>query len=205
MHANAETTRVTGFSQAGSTPSQRWSQDDPRYRRQRRHADHPQLHHRAIPARCHPDPWWKPDCATRTAHWPSLTISYPGLLATGADAEQLKEAVAAVRRQIAFYGATPAYRSVLELHGWGDLHTELHRLSRLGDWDTMSGLIDDEVLNTVAVACEPDQIGGVVLRRFEGLVDRFTLYAPYALSEDVRSTVTADLHRERPRREQAWS
>ena len=37
-----------------------------------------------------------------------------------------------VRKQIAFYGSTPAYRKVLELHGWGDLHTELHRLSGRG-------------------------------------------------------------------------
>ena len=41
-------------------------------------------------------------------------------------------AAAATRKQIAFYGSTPAYRRVLELHGWGDLHTELHRLSQAG-------------------------------------------------------------------------
>ena len=35
-----------------------------------------------------------------------------------------------VRRQIAFYGSTPAYRSVLEMHGWGELGVELNRLSR---------------------------------------------------------------------------
>ena len=48
----------------------------------------------------------------------------------------------ATRKQIAFYGSTPAYRKVLDLHGWGDLHTELHRLStrgRLGRaWPTSS-------------------------------------------------------------------
>ena len=32
-----------------------------------------------------------------------------------------------VKRQIAFYGSTPAYRPVLDLHGWGDLQPELNR------------------------------------------------------------------------------
>ena len=36
--------------------------------------------------------------------------------------------------QIAFYGSTPAYRPVLDLHGWGDLQTELNRLSKAGEW-----------------------------------------------------------------------
>ena len=30
-----------------------------------------------------------------------------------------------VKQQIAFYGSTPAYRPVLELHGWGELQDEL--------------------------------------------------------------------------------
>ena len=32
-----------------------------------------------------------------------------------------------IKQQIAFYGSTPAYRPVLELHGWGDLQDELQR------------------------------------------------------------------------------
>ena len=38
----------------------------------------------------------------------------------------------ATQQQIAFYGSTPAYRGVLELHGWGDLQTELNALSKQG-------------------------------------------------------------------------
>jgi probable F420-dependent oxidoreductase len=111
-----------------------------------------------------------------------FTISYPGLVVTGADEAEL-------RRQIAFYGATPAYRTVLDLHGWGDLHTELHRLSKSGDWTTMTGLIDDEVLNSFAIVGEPEIIGPEVVRRFHGLIDRFTLYTPYPLDEAAKATV----------------
>jgi probable F420-dependent oxidoreductase len=118
-----------------------------------------------------------------------FTVSYPGLVATGRDDQSLDDAVQQVRDQIAFYGATPAYRKVLDLHGWGDLHVELHRLSKLGDWTTMSGLIDDTVLNTIAVVGPPHHVGVEIARRFAGLVDRFTLYTPYALDDDVRGVV----------------
>ena len=55
------------------------------------------------------------------------------------------------RQQIAFYGSTPAYRPVLELHGWGGLQDELNALSKQGEWVQMGKLIDDEILNTFAV------------------------------------------------------
>src|ERR1019366_4796383 len=53
-----------------------------------------------------------------------LTVSYPGFVVTGATEADVAAAAQAVRQQIAFYGSTPAYRPVLELHGWGDLQTE---------------------------------------------------------------------------------
>ncbi|MET8427844.1 LLM class F420-dependent oxidoreductase [Nocardia sp. NPDC004860] len=127
-----------------------------------------------------------------------FTLSYPGLLATGATEESLREAVAAVKSQLAFYGATPAYRAVLELHGWGELHTELHRLSKAGDWSAMTGLIDDTILNAFAVVGEPATIGPELERRFGDIVDRFTLYTPYPLDESVRRTIIDDLHAPAP-------
>ena len=51
--------------------------------------------------------------------------------------------VVGTRRQIAFYGSTPAYRGVLEHHGWDELHPELNRLSKQGEWVKMGELIDD--------------------------------------------------------------
>ncbi|OSC32569.1 LLM class F420-dependent oxidoreductase [Mycobacterium vulneris] len=112
-----------------------------------------------------------------------FTTTYPGLVATGEDEKSLVAAIRRVRDQIAFYGATPAYRKVLDLHGWGDLHLELHRLSRRGQWKDMAALVDDDVLHTIAVVGDPTEVGGDIARRFGGLVDRFTLYTPYPLSE----------------------
>ena len=99
-------------------------------------------------------------------------VSSEVLIATGEDDAELATASAAVRKQIAFYGSTPAYRKVLELHGWGDLHEELNRLSKQGEWDTMGSLIDDEMLAVFAVVGPVDTIAAALKSRCEGAVDR---------------------------------
>lgn len=126
-------------------------------------------------------------------HWDDFTLSYPGLVVTGSDEREFNEAAAAVRKQIAFYGSTPAYRGVLELHGWGDLHLELNRLSRLGDWATMSRLIDDTVLNTFAVVGEPSAVAQKTHRRFGDVIDRFGIYTPYTLRHETAADLVAAL------------
>ena len=60
-----------------------------------------------------------------------MEISGPAFIVTGTDDEELEASRAGVKQQIAFYGSTPAYRPVLELHGWGDLQGELNK--RYGD------------------------------------------------------------------------
>lgn len=120
-------------------------------------------------------------------------VSLPGLVAVGDTETEMASALKAVRDQVAFYASTPAYRRVLDHHGWGDLHTELHALSRRGDWTTMSRLVDDEVLERFAVVGSPEEAGREIARRFAGLVDRFTIAAPYALAPEQRGRVVAAL------------
>ncbi|BAX93718.1 LLM class F420-dependent oxidoreductase [Mycobacterium shigaense] len=101
-----------------------------------------------------------------------VEVSAEVLVATGHSDAEMQTAIAAVRKQIAFYGSTPAYRKVLELHGWGDLHDELNRLSKQGEWDAMASLIDDEMLTTFAVVGPAGEVGGALRQRCEGVVDR---------------------------------
>ena len=116
-----------------------------------------------------------------------LTVCYPGFVVTGATEEDVAAAARAVKAQIAFYGSTPAYRPVLDLHGWGDLHPELNALSKRGEWVAMGELIDDEILEAFAVVCPLDEVPARVLARFGGVVDRFSFYTPYELGpEQVR-------------------
>jgi probable F420-dependent oxidoreductase len=120
-----------------------------------------------------------------------LTVSYPGFVVTGADEESTLAADKGVRQQIAFYASTPAYRPVLELHGWGDLQSELNTLSKRGEWVQMGELVDDDVLHAFAVVCPLDQVAAQVRSRYEGLVDRFSFYAPYKVPEDQWKDVLA--------------
>ncbi|HUL98948.1 MAG TPA: LLM class flavin-dependent oxidoreductase, partial [Mycobacterium sp.] len=92
-------------------------------------------------------------------------------------------AAAATRKQIAFYASTPAYRKVLELHGWGDLHDELHRLSRQGEWDRMGSLIGDEILHAFAVVAPIDALADILRSRCDGAIDRVLVGFPKTLPE----------------------
>jgi probable F420-dependent oxidoreductase len=117
-----------------------------------------------------------------------FSVSFSGLVVSGTTEEEMETAARAAREQIAFYGSTPAYRKVLDLHGWGELGVALNRLSRGTDddrWRQMGELIDDEVLHAFAVVAEPAQLGAAVLERFGDIVDRFTFYAPYPHADDL--------------------
>jgi probable F420-dependent oxidoreductase len=103
----------------------------------------------------------------------------PSFVVTGNDDEQLDKAAAATRQQIAFYGSTPAYRAVLDIHGWGGLQDELNSLSKQGKWVEMGGLIDDEILNTFAVVGAPEDIAPELGRRYGDVISRISFYAPY--------------------------
>lgn len=118
-------------------------------------------------------------------------VSCPVFIVTGDDDAEMAAGAAGVRKQIAFYGSTPAYRGVLELHGWGDVATELHRLSRQGEWDVMGALIDDEMLEAFAVVAPVDTLAAALKSRCDGVIDRVMPSLPRTLSE---ATVTAVLH-----------
>jgi probable F420-dependent oxidoreductase len=109
----------------------------------------------------------------------ALELSLPAFVVTGRDEHEMARSATAVRQQIAFYGSTPAYRPVLELHGWGGLHDELNPLSKQGKWVEMGELIDDELLHTFAVVAEPTKVAPTLLGRYDDLVDRISFYAPY--------------------------
>jgi probable F420-dependent oxidoreductase len=106
-------------------------------------------------------------------------LSGPMFVVTGTNDEEYENARRGTKQQIAFYGSTPAYRGVLELHGWGDLQGELNRLSKQGDWVEMGELIDDQMLDTFAVTGEPEEVPGRLLARYGDIVDRISFYAPY--------------------------
>jgi probable F420-dependent oxidoreductase len=120
-------------------------------------------------------------------------VSGPLFVVTGTTDEEIEAAKTGTRQQIAFYGSTPAYRGVLDLHGWGDLQGELNTLSKQGKWVEMGGLIDDDILDAFAVVAEPEGVAAELKRRYAGIVDRLSFYAPYKSDPDRWAAVVADL------------
>lgn len=120
----------------------------------------------------------------------------PSFVVTGNNEKEMAEAAAATRQQISFYGSTPAYRPVLESHGWGELQDELNALSKQGRWSDMGDLIDDEVLNTFAVVAEPERVAPELKKRFGDCVQRISFYAPYKSDAQRWRKVFEDLQSE---------
>jgi probable F420-dependent oxidoreductase len=122
-----------------------------------------------------------------------FVVSLPAFVILGRDEQARAAAATGVRNQIAFYGSTPAYKPVLELHGWGSLADRLNELSRQQAWAEMGELIDDDVLATFAVSGEtPAEVAAGVQARFGDVITRLSFYMPYqADPDDVTALVAA--------------
>lgn len=118
-----------------------------------------------------------------------LEIAITCYVATGNNQAEIDEAATQMRRQVAFYGSTPAYTAVLDHHGYGGLHEGLHAASRRGEWAEMGDAIDDDVLATYCVVEPPERVAGEILRRFGGLADRVSFYYLGAAGIDWRPIV----------------
>lgn len=90
------------------------------------------------------------------------------------------------RQQISFYASTPTYRTVLDVHGWGEVGEKLSALAARGRWDEMPALVSDEILNEVAIVAPPDEIPARIQSRYAGLLDRIAFYAPFTPEDAPR-------------------
>jgi probable F420-dependent oxidoreductase len=113
-----------------------------------------------------------------------LEIAFPVMMVTGDRDEQIERGLQAMKTQLAFYGSTPAYKVVLDVHGWGDVHPELNRLSKQGDWDEMTKLISDEMLDAFIVHGTPEEIPKIVRDRYGDVVSRISFNSPQQAGSD---------------------
>ena len=96
-------------------------------------------------------------------------------------------AIQGTKQQIAFYASTPAYRGVLEHHGWGDLQPELTRLSKEGKWEEMGDLIDDDVVRTFAAVGDVPTVARELRERWDGVATRLSFYIALRFDADAAS------------------
>lgn len=104
-----------------------------------------------------------------------IELIFATLTVTADTEEEFERVKLAARKQLAFYGSTPAYSPTLELHGWGELHQELNRMSKQNRWDEMTDLIDDEILEAIAVVGERHEIASKLRARLDGIADGVSL------------------------------
>ncbi|MEV8544103.1 LLM class flavin-dependent oxidoreductase [Streptomyces sp. NPDC051572] len=109
------------------------------------------------------------------------------------DGPDRERAITAVREQIAFYASTSSYRPVLDLHGWGELQTDLRELTRQGRWSEMSALIDDDVVDAFAIVAEPDGLAEAIHRHIGDYADRVGLTLPPGSDPDWHADVVRAL------------
>jgi probable F420-dependent oxidoreductase len=110
------------------------------------------------------------------------------------DAEH-EHAWRSVKEQLAFYGSTPAYAPVLELHGFGALHADLNALAKVGRWDDMADLVPDELVTEIAVTGPRDQIAAAILERTTGITESISLVNNRNPDPANFADVVADLRR----------
>ncbi len=104
-------------------------------------------------------------------------ITGGGFVATGKDSDAVAKAFEIVRGRVAFYGTTPGYWGVFELHGYGDLGRELNAMSKAGKWGELASRVPDEIVHLFAAVGTHDQIAARIAERFGGVSDALNLRA----------------------------
>ncbi|MEM7410020.1 MAG: TIGR03617 family F420-dependent LLM class oxidoreductase [Myxococcota bacterium] len=122
-----------------------------------------------------------------------LDVICATMVVTGDTEESFAHSKETARKHLAFYGSTPAYRSTLDCHGWGDLHVELNRMSKRGEWDAMAELVDDEILETLAVVGERPTLVDKLRARLDGIADGVSLTHNRAPDPDHWASTVATL------------
>jgi probable F420-dependent oxidoreductase len=121
----------------------------------------------------------------------TFEVKYPPFVVTGSTEEEMDQAARVAKERIAFYASTPAYRPVLELHGWGDLQTDLNTLARKGEWKAMGEMIDDDVLRAFSVVAPRDELPAALAQWLGGMVDRTSIGVTLGSPEETKAFLDA--------------
>jgi len=110
--------------------------------------------------------------------------------------EEFEHSSKSIRNNLAFYASTPAYRRTLDHHSLGDLQPELNEMTKAGRWSEMASLIDDDVLDLLAVRGTPQDCATRLHEEYGSVADRLSLTTHNASDEalgqmkDVLTTIS---------------
>ena len=122
-------------------------------------------------------------------------ITGGGFVVTGKDDEAVQKLFDWVRYRVAFYGSTPAYWPVFEVHGLGDLGRKLNAMTKAGQWDKIAGEVSDDVVHLFSAVGRHDQLEKAVTARFGGQVDAVSASASSSKPSDLPPGLIQDLQR----------
>jgi probable F420-dependent oxidoreductase len=114
-----------------------------------------------------------------------IEVCIKPLVGTAPNSERLAEVTETVRARAAFYLSTPSYRGAWDVHDWGDRAREASTYAREGRWDELPGLVDDEMLHTVATIGTFDEIAGKLNERYASRVDRIEFSTQVRTPDDA--------------------
>ena len=126
-----------------------------------------------------------------------LTVVGNVLVALHGEDEDPRPATDTLRAIVGFYGSTPSYRVLLEVHGHGDLQPRLRELTRTGRWSELPDLVDDELVRTFTVCAPPAAAARQIAERFGGIADRVALGVHHG-GEGLVAELVAELRARRP-------
>jgi probable F420-dependent oxidoreductase len=104
----------------------------------------------------------------------NFEISGGGFIATGPDQQAVDEMFEWVRMRVGFYGSTPSYWPVFELHGLEELGHKLNHMSKNDQWAEMTDEIPDDVVELFTAVGTYDNIAKSIEERFGGISDVIT-------------------------------
>ena len=127
----------------------------------------------------------------------SFEIRGGAFIATGPDDEAVAKKFEWVRTRVAFYGSTPAYWGVFDVHGLGDLGRKLNAMSKQGQWEAMTREIPDDVVHLFAAVGTYKTIAREIEKQFAGSdvcstggADEQATHFPPDLIQDIQRIAT---------------
>jgi probable F420-dependent oxidoreductase len=125
----------------------------------------------------------------------NFEITGGGFVVTGPDEAAVRDAAEKIRYRVAFYGSTPAYRGVFDIHGLSDLGVKLTEMSKQGAWKDMAAQVSDDVLDLFVARAPYEGIAEAIAARFGGIVDTVSIDFARGTSAATRRDVIAGIQR----------
>jgi alkanesulfonate monooxygenase SsuD/methylene tetrahydromethanopterin reductase-like flavin-dependent oxidoreductase (luciferase family) len=119
----------------------------------------------------------------------AVALVVPVLVAAGDTEEEIDRQRRQNRVLIGFYGTTPSYKTMFEIHGFGELPPRLTAAAKSGDTDRLAAEVPDELLDALSVTAKWETLGEALVQRFDGLAERVF---PYAIEGSLSDPAVAE-------------